>query len=323
MDVSRNLTPGRIAALVGLGLVAGLFSGLFGVGGGMIVVPGLVVVLRVEHKIAVGTSLMAIIPAATMSVISYAVQGTLDNFLAFLAIGLVLAVGAVVGAQLGAKLLAILSRRAAQWVFVVFVLVMIVFLVIGHPNRDDLMHWSVLSVVGLVALGLFAGVASGLLGIGGGAVVVPIMIFALPLSDLLAKGASLVMMLPGSLSGLVGHLRGHRVLVKAGLIIGLVAMVTGPLGSWISHALSADVGKYLFACYLAFVAIMMIREALRKDVPKPAPAVADGPETILEEIAEGAQLSAGVDPEAQPADVDVNTTPASGPPADVPDHEDK
>jgi len=266
------LTPGRIAALVGLGLVAGLFSGLFGVGGGMIVVPGLVVVLRVEHKIAVGTSLMAIIPAATMSVVSYAVQGTMDDFVQFLIIGLVLAVGAVVGAQFGAKLLAILSRRTAQLVFVVFVIVMIVIMLVGHPSRDDVMNWSVLNVVGLVALGLFAGVASGLLGIGGGAIVVPIMIVAIPLSDLLAKGASLVMMLPGSLSGMVGHLRGHRVLVKAGLIIGLVAMVTGPLGSWISHALSADVAKYLFAGYLAFVAIMMIREALRKEVPKPAPA---------------------------------------------------
>ena len=266
------MTPGRIAALVGLGLVAGLFSGLFGVGGGMIVVPGLVVVLRVEHKIAVGTSLMAIIPAATMSVVSYAVQGTMDDFVQFLIIGLVLAVGAVVGAQFGAKLLAILSRRTAQLVFVVFVIVMIVIMLVGHPSRDDVMNWSVLNVVGLVALGLFAGVASGLLGIGGGAIVVPIMIVAIPLSDLLAKGASLVMMLPGSLSGMVGHLRGHRVLVKAGLIIGLVAMVTGPLGSWISHALSADVAKYLFAGYLAFVAIMMIREALRKEVPKPAPA---------------------------------------------------
>jgi len=262
VDVSRTLTPGRVAALIGLGLFAGLFSGLFGVGGGMIIVPGLVVVLRVEHKLAVGTSLMAIVPACTVGIVSYALEGSV-NWTA----GLIIAIGAVVGAQIGARLLAILSRRVSQWIFVAFAAVMIVQLLIAVPDRQGNMVWTTWHVIALILLGLVAGIASGLMGIGGGAIVVPILMVGFAVSDLIAKGASLIMMLPGVLSGLIGNLRGHRVLVRAGLIIGLSAVVTGPLGSWIAHALPGRVANILFSCYLVFVCVMMMREALRRDKP--------------------------------------------------------
>jgi len=254
------MTSSRVAALVGLGLVAGLFSGLFGVGGGLIIVPALVVALRVEHKLAVGTSLMAIVPACTTGIVSYAVSGSVDWYL-----GLVLAAGAVVGAQIGSRLLAVLSRRVAQTIFVLFALTMAVQMLIVVPNRDGLMVWSPWRVVGLVALSLVAGTAAGLLGIGGGGIVVPVLMFGFGLSDLVAKGASLVMMLPGVLSGLVGNLRGHRVLVRAGLIIGLSAVVTGPVGSWIAHSIPPKVADILFACYLVFVCVTMTREILRRE----------------------------------------------------------
>ena len=265
MDVSHTLTPGRVAALVGLGLFAGLFSGLFGIGGGLIVVPGLVLVLRVEHKLAVGTSLMAIVPACTVGIISYALEGSVNWY-----VGLVVAVGAVVGAQIGARLLERLSRRVAQGVFVVFALLMIVELMVIVPNRHGDMVWTVWHAILLILLGLVAGIASGLLGIGGGAIVVPVMVLGFGVSDLIAKGASLVMMLPGVLSGLIGNLRHHRVLVRAGLIIGLSAVVTGPVGSWIAHIVPARAGSILFACYLVFVVVMMARQVLRRDTPKPA-----------------------------------------------------
>ena len=278
MDVSRALTPGRVAALVGLGLFAGLFSGLFGVGGGMIIVPGLVVVLRVDHKLAVGTSLMAIVPACTVGIVSYALEGSVDW-----TVGLIIAVGAVVGAQIGAKLLAVLSRRTSQWIFVAFAAVMIVELLIAVPDRNGQMVWTAWHVVFLILLGLVAGVASGLMGLGGGAIVVPILMVGFGVSDLLAKGASLIMMLPGVLSGLVGNIRGHRVLVKAGLIIGISAIFTGPVGSMIAHALSGRVANVLFAAYLVFVCVMMMREALRRDPPAPVT-----PEEAAEEAEEAA-----------------------------------
>jgi len=53
--------------MIGIGLAAGFFSGLFGVGGGLIVVPGLVVLLGLDQRRAVGTSLLAIVPAVGAS----------------------------------------------------------------------------------------------------------------------------------------------------------------------------------------------------------------------------------------------------------------
>ena len=252
-------SPGtRIPALLGLGLVAGLISGLFGVGGGLVVVPGLVAVLGLDHRRAVGTSLLAITPAVLASLASYAVTGSVD-----LVVGGLLALGAVIGAQLGAWLLHRVSRRAAQWVFIAFVAAMVVQLFISVPNREAVIELGPGQVAGLVVLGLVAGTLSSILGIGGGGVVVPVLMFAFGLGDLAAKGAALVMMVPTLASGLWANLRRHNVDVRTGLVVGTAALATGPVGAWIAHAIPAQAGSWLFGAFLLFVGASMVREALR------------------------------------------------------------
>ncbi|PKQ19044.1 MAG: sulfite exporter TauE/SafE family protein [Actinobacteria bacterium HGW-Actinobacteria-6] len=253
-------SPGaRIPALLGIGLTAGVFSGLFGVGGGLIVVPGLVAVLGLEHRRAVGTSLLAITPAVLASLASYAVTGSVD-----LVVGGLLALGAVIGAQAGTWLLHRVSRRAAQWVFIAFVAAMVVQLFIVVPNRGAVITLGPGQIAGLVVLGLAAGTLSAILGIGGGGVVVPVLMFAFGLGDLAAKGASLVMMVPTLASGLWANLRRHNVDVRSGLVVGTAALVTGPVGAWVAHAIPAQVGSWLFAAFLLFVGASMVREVVRR-----------------------------------------------------------
>jgi uncharacterized protein len=67
-----------VLAYVGIGLVAGLFSALFGVGGGIVVVPLLVMLLAFEPRLAAGTSLAAIGLTALAGVISYAILGRIQ-----------------------------------------------------------------------------------------------------------------------------------------------------------------------------------------------------------------------------------------------------
>jgi uncharacterized membrane protein YfcA len=67
-----------LLAYVGIGLVAGLFSALFGVGGGIVVVPLLVMLLAFEPRLAAGTSLAAIGLTALAGVISYAILGRIQ-----------------------------------------------------------------------------------------------------------------------------------------------------------------------------------------------------------------------------------------------------
>jgi uncharacterized protein len=83
--------------LVFLGLVAGLFSALFGVGGGIVIVPMLILTLAFESRVATGTSLAAIGITALAGTILYAYEGHVDVAHAAL-VGLPAAAGAVVGA---------------------------------------------------------------------------------------------------------------------------------------------------------------------------------------------------------------------------------
>ncbi|HEY8842492.1 MAG TPA: TSUP family transporter [Gaiellaceae bacterium] len=85
--------------LLGIGLIAGLFSALFGVGGGIVVVPLLILIARYSERPAMGTSLAAIVLIALVGSISYAVHGEIKPGAAAI-VGLPGALGAVAGAAL-------------------------------------------------------------------------------------------------------------------------------------------------------------------------------------------------------------------------------
>jgi len=255
-------TPERsarsIVLFIVIGLAAGLLSGLFGVGGGTVIVPLLTIFARFEHRLAAGTSLAAIVPIATVGVISYAVHGAVAWIPA-----LILAAAAVVGAQLGTWLLARLPVNALRWAFVVFLVVVIVGLFLVIPSRDAHVELTVLSVLGLIVTGLVTGILSGLLGVGGGVVVVPALMLGFGASDLVAKGTSLLMMIPTALSGTVGNIRRRNVDLVAAAFIGVAACATTAIGAWLAALIDPLVGNILFAAFIVFVAVQMATKALR------------------------------------------------------------
>jgi hypothetical protein len=79
-----------------IGLVAGFFSALFGVGGGLVMVPLLILLIRFPERAAMATSLAAIGVIASVGVISYGLRGEVDPAAAAV-VGLPAAVGAIVG----------------------------------------------------------------------------------------------------------------------------------------------------------------------------------------------------------------------------------
>lgn len=243
---------------LGIGLVAGLMSGLFGVGGGTVIVPFLVLILGFDQRLAAGTSLAAIIPAATVGVVSYATSGSVAWVPA-----LILAAGAVVGAQIGTWLLPRVSVTALRWAFVGFLVVVIVMLFIVIPSRDVGLPITVLTVLGLIVLGLVTGVLAGLLGVGGGVVVVPALMLLFGTSDLVAKGTSLLMMIPTAISGTVGNIRRRNVDIVAAAIVGGAACTTTALGAWIATIVDPLLGNILFAAFLTVIAVQMAIRAVR------------------------------------------------------------
>jgi len=103
--------------LVFIGLVAGLFSALFGVGGGVIVVPLLLLLERFSPRPAMATSLVAIVLIALVGAISYAAHGQVKPGAAAL-VGLPGAVGAVAGASLQ-------QRVSSRWLSLAFAAILV------------------------------------------------------------------------------------------------------------------------------------------------------------------------------------------------------
>jgi uncharacterized membrane protein YfcA len=108
----------RLLRLAGIGTAGGAFSGLFGIGGGTVIVPLLVLWLGYEQKEATGTSLAAIIVIGAMAAGAQALYGNVDLWL-----GLAIAVPGVAGVVAGTALQQRISDRAVAGAFVVMLLI--------------------------------------------------------------------------------------------------------------------------------------------------------------------------------------------------------
>lgn len=251
------------AAYIGIGLVAGLLSGMFGVGGGTVIVPLLVLLCHFDQRRAAGTSLAAIVPTATVGVIAYAASDSVAWIPAA-----IIALGAVGGAQIGTWLLPRLPLAFLRWAFIVFLAVVIVNLFFTIPSRDAVLELNWWSAAGILGVGVFTGVLAGLLGVGGGIIVVPALVLLFGASDLTAKGTSLLMMIPTAISGTIGNLRRGNVDLRAAIVIGIAACTTTALGAWIATLLDPATATMLFALFIAFIAIQMAIRAIRAPRPR-------------------------------------------------------
>ena len=111
--------------LVLIGLVAGFMSALFGVGGGIVVVPLLILLLAYTPHVATGTSLAAIAVTALAGTITFAVAGEVE-----LAHALLVGLPAAAGATLGATLQQRVRARELSYLFAAFLVVIAVWLLV-------------------------------------------------------------------------------------------------------------------------------------------------------------------------------------------------
>lgn len=115
----------RFVPIMGIGLLAGLLSGLFGVGGGVVMVPLQMLILRESIKAAVRTSLGAIVAIAASGL----VQHTLNNNVLWIP-GIALGIGGILGAQFGARLLPKLPDQLVGVLFRILLIALAVYMFI-------------------------------------------------------------------------------------------------------------------------------------------------------------------------------------------------
>ena len=245
-----------IIVLIVVGMLVGVLSGTFGIGGGTVIVPALVW-LGLSQRNAAATSMLAIVPTSISGVISYATGGHVD----WLPPpppppppGL---------SSDGSWLLSRLPELVLRWIFVAFLVFVVINQVSFVPSRDHQIVMTVVTGIGLALLGVFIGTLAGLLGIGGGALAVPSLSMLFGASDLVARGTSLLAMFPNSITTSAANLKRRLAHVKTALIIGVTAAVTAPLGTWIAGEVSPRVGAIMFACYLCVLLVRSVFVAVK------------------------------------------------------------
>lgn len=248
----------RLVALIILGIAGGLFAGIFGGGGGIILVPLLVTFAGFDQRRASATSLLAILPSTLAGAITYLANGEVD----LLAAG-VIAIGAVVGSVLGTKLLLRLPLPVLRWGFIVLLVIVAVRMALLVPERGDPLAFSPPIAVAYLALGLVMGITAGLFGVGGAVISVPALTALLGVSDLIAKGTTLAVMVVTSSTGSLANRRSGLVDVRSALVIGPVAAVAAVGGAYIGLALPPHLSSVLFTVLLGLTAIQLTVRAIR------------------------------------------------------------
>ncbi len=240
----------RATALLG-GLVAGFAGGLFGVGGGILLVPLLVGPLRLSQHAAHGTSLAVIGATALAGLVVYAVHANVAWAPAAL-----VALASAVTARLGARLARRTSPRGLARAFAVL-LAVVAARMLWRGGADGT-HWALAGWSGAgveLGVGAAVGLLAGTMGVGGGLIAVPAFALLLGLPQQAAQGTSLAVILVTAPVGALEHHRHGHVAMRLVPWLALGALVGSPLASLLAHALSAPALARAFAVFLALNAV--------------------------------------------------------------------
>ncbi|MDD6289223.1 MAG: sulfite exporter TauE/SafE family protein [Eggerthellales bacterium] len=143
----------------------------------------------------------------------------------------------------------------------------------------------------LICVGLFIGVFSGLLGIGGGTVMVPVLRLIFGLSAYAATATSLFAIIPTSLSGAATHLRNKTCVPKLGLVLGLGGAVTSALGVYLGSISPSWAIMLVAAVIILYSAYNMLKKALK--IPSGKAAASDRAAGVAGRPATAGAASAG------------------------------
>lgn len=116
-------------------------------------------------------------------------------------------------------------------------------------------------ILGLVALGLFAGSLAATLGVGGGIIYVPVLVSVFGFSQLGAQGTSLAVILATSVVGTILHSKADRVVWKVAFVTGGVGIVFALGGARLAFSMNEEVLSKVFAVVMAVLAIRMMHKA--------------------------------------------------------------
>ena len=262
------------------GACAGILAGLFGIGGGMIIVPALIYIFTAQGvpeaaltHIGIGTSLATIIITSISSLRAHHSRGAVNW-----SVWKRMAPGLVIGSLTGAGIASIIHGNSLQAIIGIgafLVGMKMIFMKNKALEENDLSKLP--STIGQTSLGGFIGIVSAIFGIGGGTLTVPILSnFGLKIQN--AVGTSAACGLPIASAGAIGFLVFGQFLdpniketlprgvygfvhIYAFISVSFASFFTAPIGAKLAHRLPAATLKKAFACLLLIVGIKLVLDS--------------------------------------------------------------
>lgn len=243
-----------IVIVLFLGLVVGVLVGLLGIGGGVVLVPALVYLLGYDQHLAQGTSLLILLPPIGLGALrQYWKNGNVD-----LQAGICCAVGFLLGGYAGGKIAVPMNARHLRGIFGFFLVLSAVLLWQKTQGASPAAPASSSSVksgfarwLGIGLTAAFCGVAAGMVGIGGGVLLVPLLGLLFGYSQHQAQGTSLVALIPPTgLLAFLAYAHAGYVNWQAGFLLIPGVFLGGILGGQLARRLNPGRMRQVFAALM-------------------------------------------------------------------------
>jgi len=275
----------NILVLIILGLVVGFLSGMFGVGGGFLMTP-LLMLLGIPPAVAVASEANHILAASVSGFLAHFRKKNIDFLMGF-----VLLTGGVSGSIIGVFLLKYLLSIGHEKFFISFAYIFILIFVGGSMLRESLtslgnisigkykkLHEHIwlhglpfkvkfrkshlyISILPPIIIGFFIGILSSLMGVGGGFILVPAMIYILGMPTQIVIGTSLLQIVFVTFIATIMHSYINQtvdIILSSLLIVG--AVFGAQIGSRIMGRLKAEQIRFLLSILIIIVALILVLE---------------------------------------------------------------
>jgi uncharacterized membrane protein YfcA len=281
-----------IALLLGLGLMIGFLSGLFGVGGGFLLTP-LLMMIGIPPTVAAASDANQIVAASTSGTLAHWRLGNVD-----FKMGILLVAGGVAGGTLGVRLIKLL-REAGNADFVIKITYIVMLSIIGSymfqeslrnlrpgwlarkrrraekrsafaafnqmlPLKTNFEKSGVtLSMITVFLLGILVGILAAIMGVGGGFIMVPVMVYILRMPMHVVVGTSLFQVLFTCVNvTFMQSYYNHTVDLTLAVLLLIGSTIGAQIGARISTYLKADQLKIILASIVLLVMVSMAYDLL-------------------------------------------------------------
>ncbi|HLS41870.1 MAG TPA: sulfite exporter TauE/SafE family protein [Paenalcaligenes sp.] len=241
-----------------VGASIGFAGGVLGIGGGLLAIPLLVLLLQMDQQMAQGTALIMVLPAILLTIRKYNQYARIDRRAAIMG-----ALSASVCTWIGAQFALNVSSSTLRFIFALFVMIVAVYYLYqsmrlrtraATPRKTAADYPPVYFAV----VGVIAGIAGGVFGVGGSIVAVPFLTSFLLLSQVGAQAISLTMITPGVVVALLTYASHGQVNWLVGLPMALGSILLVPVGVRLAHGMPEPKLKLIFACMLLLIMVLLL-----------------------------------------------------------------